>query len=85
MDHRKKPLIKCYIAIRYIRYHDYDYHLLIYIAVSLCFGYVYMLFEFRSLRGASSSSLGLPHSFVDQVLIRSVSMSFPGHIPVHNA
>ena len=24
MDHWKKPSIKCYIAIRYFRYHDYD-------------------------------------------------------------
>ena len=68
MDHRKKPSIKCYIAIRYIRYHDYDYRLFIYIAVLLCFGYLYMLFQFRSFRGASISSHGLHHSFLDQAL-----------------
>ena len=65
MDHWKKPSIKRYIAIRYIRYHDYVYYLFIYIAVSLRIGFVYMLFKFRSFRGASSSSSGLQPSSLD--------------------
>ena len=85
MDHWKKPSIKCYITIHYIRYHDYDYCLFIYIAVSICFGFVYMLFKFRSFRGASISSHGLLLSVNGSSLIPSVSVSFPGHIPVHNA
>ena len=59
MDHWKKPSIKCYITIHYIRYHDYDYCLFIYIAIWICFGFVYMLFKFRSFRGVSISSHGL--------------------------
>ena len=68
MDHWKKPSIKCYIAIRYFCYHEYDHCLFIYIAVSLRFGYVYMLFQFRSFRGASIRSHGLHTTFLDQAL-----------------